>query len=118
MPFVSQPSSAPNTGATAPENAQPKTIGGGISSAEEDAKEHAHFQQIKAQALEDKKIRDLQDKADNAQNDDEQRKASKEYYKALYGKMRKLDPSLKEHIDRVENVTIKRLDQPGNSSGQ
>ena len=105
VPFVSQPGPSGNGG----NKEESKTTGGG----DEESKEKAHFQEVKAKALEDKSIQALQDKADNATSDDEHRKASKDYYKALYGKMRKIDPSLKEHINGVENARMKRFEQPG-----
>lgn len=106
VPFVSQPAEpAPERAAAA----APAMIGGG----ETEAREKAHFQEVKAKALEDKKIQELQDKADSAGDDAAQRKASKEYYKALYARMRKLDPALKERIERLESATMQRLDRAG-----
>ena len=79
--------------------------------AAQDASERARLSEIQTKALEDKQVRSLQEKADNAASDDEQAKASKQYYKALYNKMRKLDESLKNRIDRIESATMKRLEQ-------
>src|SRR5438132_22984 len=73
--------------------------------------ETARFQQAKAKALADKRIKDLQEKADSAPNEDAQQKASKAYYKALYDRMRKIDPGLKDRIDRTENATMKQMER-------
>lgn len=94
-PFVPAPAPAPE------EKTEPKQIGGDQS--------RAHFQETKARALEDKTVRDLQEKADNAAEGDAQRKATREYYETLYNKMRKLDPALKNQIDRTESATMRRL---------
>lgn len=108
VPFVPQPAPA------AENNAAPvKSV---ASDAEAESKEKAHFQEIKAKALEDKKIQELQDKADNAADDEAQRKASKEYYKALYAKIRKLDPALKDRTERMESATMQRLDRAGSGN--
>lgn len=104
MPFIPAPEAAHPT--PAPDLAA------------QDASERARLREIKAKALEDKHVRSLQEKADNASNDDDQRKASKAYYKALYGRMRSLDESLKPRIDRMEAATLKRLDEQTIGGGQ
>lgn len=116
VPFVSQPSPA---GPSAQDS--PKTVGGGgIGGAAgavmapgiaDDVKERARYQEVRTKALEDKKVRTLQERADNATDDAAQKKASEAYYKALYSRMRKIDPALKDRIDRVEKATLRRLDR-------
>ncbi len=69
----------------------------------------ARYQEVKQKALQDKHVQELQEKADNASDGDEQRKASEKYYKALFNKMRNLDPSLKDRIDRTEAATLRRV---------
>ncbi|SRR5579862_2422534 len=81
------------------------------SAADKDAQERAHFNDIKTKALEDDKVLALKEKMDTAGSAEEQAKASKVYYNALYDKMRKLDPALKERIDRMQALTSKRLEQ-------
>lgn len=108
VPFVSQPSQGTEGG-------NGKTIGGDGSAKNAAPDETARFEQARTKALADKQVKQLQDKADNAVKDEDQRKASKEYYKALYSRMRKIDPSLKESIDRTEAVTMKRLDRGVNA---
>ena len=83
----------------------------------QDAKERARLGEVQMKALDDKKVRELQEKADNA-NDEEQIKASKAYYKAMYEKMRELDGSLKNRIDRMEAATLKRLNEKKIGGGQ
>lgn len=63
------------------------------------------YQIARAKALEDAQVKALQDKADSAISEEEQRQATREYYKALFNKIRKIDPSLKERVDRMEALT-------------
>jgi hypothetical protein len=78
--------------------------------AEEEAEESARFQAAKAKALQDQHVQDLQTKADSATGDDQQL-ATRRYYRALYDKMRDIDPTLKDRIDRTEAATLRRLEQ-------
>jgi len=81
------------------------------SAIDRDAQERTHYNEIRAKALEDDKVLALKEKMDTASSEEEQAKASKVYYDALYEKMRKLDPALKDRIDRMQAVTSKRLEQ-------
>jgi hypothetical protein len=78
------------------------------SPAEEEADQTKHFQAAKTKALEDKHVQELQAKADNATGDDV-KPASRRYYKALYEKMREIDPSVKDRIDRTEAASLRRV---------
>jgi hypothetical protein len=106
---------APNLRASipvVPENSpppQPPQTTETLPPLEQDAKERAHLKEIKATALQDADIKALKDKADAA-SDSDQQAASKAYYKALYEKMRSIDPMMKERIDRTEAVMMKQLD--------
>jgi hypothetical protein len=106
---------APNLRASipvVPENSpppQPSQTTETLPPLEQDAKEKAHLKEIKATALEDADIKALKDKADAA-SDSDQQAASKAYYKALYEKMRSIDPMMKERIDRTEAAMMKQLD--------
>ena len=79
------------------------------SPVKDEAERTQRFQQVKSKALTDQKVRDLQAKADNASGDDE-RTALRQYYKALYGRMREIDPSLHERIQRTEAASLRRAD--------
>ncbi|GEM_PF-6528700 len=77
------------------------------------AEEQAAFDKVRAKALEDRGIRELKDKIHSARSDDEQRKASETYFKALYGKMRELAPPvLKPRIDAEESNALKKISAP------
>jgi hypothetical protein len=71
--------------------------------------ERQKFAEAKRKALEDSTVQDLKLKADSAPNEDEARKALRSYNRALFQKMRGLDPSIKDRIDATEQAIIKRL---------
>ncbi len=74
-----------------------------------DVLEKWKYDEAKARALEDADVADLKGKADAALNEDEGRKALRAYNRALFSKMRRVDPSIKERIDRIETSVMKRL---------
>lgn len=80
------------------------------SPVEEEAEESSRFQAAKAKALQDTRVRELQAKADGATGDDA-KAASRRYYRALYEKMREIDPTVKDRIDRTEAATMRRVEQ-------
>ena len=96
FPFVAVPDATPD----------PKT-----TALLDDSQRRERYRTVREKALEDPKILALQAKADSAPTEEDHRKLSRAYYKALFEKMRKLDPSLKEHIGRMESVTLKRIDE-------
>lgn len=78
--------------------------------AEEEAEESSRVQAAKSKALQDQKIEELQTKADSLTGDDA-KAATRRYYKALYEKMREIDPSVRDRIDRTEAASLRRLEQ-------
>jgi hypothetical protein len=78
--------------------------------AEEEEEESSRFQAAKTKAMQDPHLQELQSKADSAIGD-EARVATRRYYKALYSKMRAIDPSLSDRIDRTEEATMRRVEQ-------
>lgn len=75
--------------------------------------EKAKYQEAKARAGEDSRLKELKQKADEAPNEEEGRKALRAYNKALFQKMRSLEPDIKERADRMEAAVLKQLDAPG-----
>ncbi len=67
------------------------------------------YNDAKAKALEDPEIVELKHKADATPDEAEGRKALRAYNRALYNKMRRIDPSIKDRIDRIEAGVMKRL---------
>lgn len=102
----------------APEITSPESAPKFEDLAAQDSMERTRLSQIQMKALQDKEVRSLQEKADSASGDEAQVKASRQYYKALYNKMRGLDESLKNRIDRIEAATMKRLEQKQPGGGQ
>ena len=97
VPFVTTP--VPSASARPPS----------ISLEDQEAKDRTRFHELKAQALEDQDLKVLRDKADSLTGDGA-REAEKEYDKALFKKVRAMDPSISDYIDRLETATMKRLD--------
>jgi hypothetical protein len=59
--------------------------------------------------METPEILALKEKADNASSDEESRRALRSFNKALFNKMRQIDPTIKDRADRVEAALMKRL---------
>jgi hypothetical protein len=78
-----------------------------------DAIEKAKYDEVRVRALEDPRVKELKGKADEALTDDEGRKALRAYNKALFQKMRSLDGSIKDRVDRMEAAVMKRLEGSG-----
>ena len=78
-------------------------------SADTDAVEKQKYDQAKAKAASDPKIQELRGKADLAPTEDESRKALRAYNKAMFKRMKEIDPSIKDHVDRMEAAVMSRL---------
>ncbi len=77
--------------------------------ADAEAIEKQNYDQAKAKAIADPKIQELRGKADLAPSEGESRKALREYNKAMFKRMKEIDPSIKEHVDRMEAAVMSRL---------
>jgi hypothetical protein len=71
--------------------------------------EATKYQNARTAALEDEKIKDLKNKADSAISEDEAQRTSLAYNKALFRKIRDLDPSIDAYVDKLEQAMMKRL---------
>ena len=71
--------------------------------------ERTKFTDAKTKAMEDAEVQELKLKADTASSEEEARKAMRTYNKALFRKMRSIDPSIKERIDATEAAIMRRL---------
>jgi outer membrane biosynthesis protein TonB len=67
------------------------------------------FKAAKARALEDERIKDLKTKADSEVNESEAHKALVNYNRALFQKIREIDPSVSEYAGKVEQSMTRRL---------
>ena len=71
--------------------------------------EKQKYDQAKAKAVADPKVQELRGKADAAPSDDESRKALRAYNKAMFKRMKEIDPSIKDHVERMEAAVMSRL---------
>lgn len=60
-------------------------------------------------ALEDEQIQELKSKADSALDEDEAHRASIAYNRALFRKIRQVEPSIDGYVDQLESAMMKRL---------
>ncbi len=81
-----------------------------MASEDPEAIEKAKYDEVKVRAGGDAKVAELKNKADNAVSDEDARKELKAYNRALFQKMRTLEPSIKSRIDRMEAAVLKQLD--------
>lgn len=103
--------SAPKSAAKPVEKPAQKVLRG-AAAAEAELEENARFEAARALAFEDAAVKKLREKAEGVTGEVEGTKALKEYFKALYGKMRSLEPALKERVDLTEAAALRQLDKP------
>jgi hypothetical protein len=77
--------------------------------ADPEAKERFRFEIAKSKAIEDPHVKSLKAKADEATTDEESKATLRAYNKALFEKVRKIDPGVSEWADRLEAAILKRL---------
>ncbi len=92
------------SGAQRAENFPPST-----DNADAEIVEKQKYDQAKAKAVADPKVQELRGKADSAASEDESRKALRAYNKAMFKRMKEIDPSIKDHVDRMEAAVMSRL---------
>ncbi len=69
----------------------------------------AKFKSAKAKALEDAKLAELKSKADSEVDEAAAAKASAAYNRALFEKIREIDPSVSEYATKVEHALSRRV---------
>ena len=67
------------------------------------------YDAAKIKAAEDPEVKKLKEKADGAPTEEDARKALRDYNKALFKRMREIDPSIRERVDRMETAVLNRL---------
>ena len=67
------------------------------------------FKTAKAHALEDAHLRDLKIKADSELNESEAHKALLNYNRALFQKIREIDPTVSDYAGKVEQSMTRRI---------
>ena len=96
---------AGNPGAEAARRKTPVAKAAAVKAGSEDER----FANARKAAAEDPKILELREKADLAKTEEAGSKAMRAYLKALYGKMRTLEPSLEERINLTEAAALKAV---------
>ena len=79
--------------------------------ADPEAKEKYRFEVAKTKAENDEHIKSLKAKADEATTEADSKAALRTYNKALFEKVKKIDPSVSEWSDRMEAAILKRLNE-------
>jgi hypothetical protein len=75
------------------------------------AAEKTHYKQVREQAKEDPKVKELLDELNSKpEGSDARKEAAHAFYKGLFNKMRELDPSQSEYIDAMERASHRRVD--------
>ena len=74
--------------------------------------EDERFANARKTAAEDPKVLELREKADLAKTEETGSRAMKAYLRALYAKMRALEPSLEERISLTEAAALKAVTKP------
>ena len=78
--------------------------------ADAETKEQYRFDMAKSKAIGDPQIKALKDKADLAEAaDEESRAALRAHNKALFEKIKKIDPGVSERADALLKAMLKRL---------
>lgn len=115
-PADTRPAPAPDKPKTMPPAEKPKPAVKAESKPPEPKKpEYADkpdaekYQAVRKLALEDEKIQALAAKAGEALAPAEAKEATDEYNRALFRKIRQIEPSLDAYVDRVEAAMTKRL---------
>lgn len=103
-PKVTPKSSKSKQAAERAQNFPPST-----DNADAEVVEKQKYDQAKAKAVADPKLQELRGKADLATSDEESRKALRAYNKAMFKRMKEIDPSITDHVDRMEAAVLKRL---------
>jgi hypothetical protein len=73
--------------------------------------EDEKFTAARKAAYEDPRVAELRTKADAAKNEEAANRAMRSYLRALYGKMRTLEPSLEERINMTEAAALRAFPQ-------
>ncbi len=73
--------------------------------------EDERFTSARKAAYEDTRVAELRVKVDASKNDESANKAMRAYLKALYGKMRSIEPSLEERINMTEAAALRAIPQ-------
>jgi hypothetical protein len=106
----SQPAAgAGGTTGAEPSKRKPASSSASKGAASKGGTEDERFANARKAAVEDPKIAELREKADLAKTKDASDRAMRAYLRALYGKMRTLEPSLEDRINLTEAAALKAV---------
>ena len=97
-----EPKTAKGTKGSKPKNEKSKPDTAGMD-------DSTKFKALKALAHEDAQVKELKAKADSAVSEADAHRASVAYNKALFQKIRELDPSVAPYSEKIEQAMMKRL---------
>lgn len=103
MPLPEAPQSEPGSRSRPAKRKSP--------AASEDIKDRIRFREVRTRALKDPDVQRQLALAEGAKTDAEKRDAYRNYYKALYARMTKIDPSLKVRARQKEDEALAQLAQ-------
>ena len=107
---VPPPVTPPTTAGVKPKAGKtPVKKGGPTSTDPAGLDDGTKFKTAKTKALEDAHIKDLKGKADSEVNEAEAHKALVNYNRALFQKIREIDPSVSDYAGKVEQSMTKRI---------
>ena len=78
---------------------------------EAEIEEKKRYRELKAKATEEPEVKAAREKVEGAPAGEDRKQALRDYYQTLCGKMREMDPSLKERIDRMEAAYLRRVER-------
>ncbi len=107
---------APAVPATAKPKGGKGTAKKGMPAVPANADDATKFRAAKSQAMEDAHIKELKNKADSEVNEAEAHKALTNYNRALFQKIREVDPSVSDYSGKVEQSMNKRIGSEKRSS--
>ena len=107
LPLIPEP---PPTEKTKP-GAGRKPKKSATEAASDELQKRIRFREVKTRAFNDPAVRAEWDRAQVARTDYEKREALKSYYKLLFGRMRRIDGSLKNQVAASEERMLRRLRQ-------
>ena len=104
-----KPLASKSTAKSKPAGENPQASGSPVEGKDPETELREKYDAAKVKAAEDPEVKKMKEKADAAPTEEDARKALRDYNKALFKRMREIDPSIKERVDRMETAVLNRL---------
>jgi hypothetical protein len=112
IPEAPEPRKKPKgTALVSPGGISKKSVKNETSATEDELRARIRLRELKTKVSRDPQVQAELERASTALTDYEKREALKAYYNLLYGKIEKLDRSLKKRVDVLRKQSIHRLEQ-------